>query len=109
MRSNCKPVLQLKGDFSKFLEELLFRTCHARVRFLDRTQKFLLLYLNMISPQTNFKILEANEGIISDGVSFHIVIDGWIGQFEFFKRNATKDIFEIIFQNFLNSSFSNIS
>ena len=28
-----------------------------------------------------------------------------MGQFELFKRNATKDIFLIIFQNFLNSSF----
>ena len=36
------------------------------------------------------------------------VIGGWIGQFEFFKSNSSEDIFLIIFQNFLNSSFSNI-
>ena len=90
----CKLVLQVKGDFSKFLEELLFGTYHARVEFLDRAQKFLLLHLNMIPPKTNFKILETNKGNICGGVSFRIVIDGWIGQFKFFKRNATKDIFQ---------------
>ena len=62
----------------------------------------------MIPPQINFKILEANERNISGGVSFRIVMGGWIGQFEVFKRNATKDIFMIVFQNILNSSFSNI-
>ena len=61
----------------------------------------------MIPSQTNFKILEANKGNIWGGVSFRIVIGECIGQFELFKRNATKDIFLIIFQNFLNSSFSN--
>ena len=102
----CTPV---KRELLKIPKTTTFRnipcTC---VRFLNRTQKFLLLYLNMIPPQTNFKILEANKGNICGGVSFRIVIGGWIGQFEFFKRNATKDIFLIIFQNFLNSSFSNI-
>ena len=39
---------------------------------------------------------------------FRIVIGGWIEQFELFKKNATKDIFLIILQNFHNSSFSNI-
>ena len=62
----------------------------------------------MIPPQTNFKLLEPNIGNIYGGVSFRIVIGGWIGQFELFKRNATKDIFLIIFQNFLNSGSSNI-
>ena len=63
----------------------------------------------MIPPQTSFKILEANKGNICDGVSISTVIGGWIGQFNFLKRNATKDILPIIFQNFLNSSFFNIS
>ena len=36
---------------------------------------------------------------------FGIVIGGWIGQLEFFKRNAIKDIF---FDNFLNINFSNV-
>ena len=39
---------------------------------------------------------------------FAIVIGGQIRQLKFFKRNATKDVFLIIFQNFHNSSFSNI-
>ena len=50
--NSTKSVLQLWGNFSKFLGELLFGTYHTRVRFLDRTQKFLLLYLNVIQPQT---------------------------------------------------------
>ena len=57
---------------------------------------------------TNFKILETNKRNICGGVGFRIVIGGWIGQFKFFKRNATKDIFLIIYQNFRNISFSNI-
>ena len=95
-----KHVLQLKGNFKKFLGELLFETCHARVRFLDRTQKFLLLYLKRFhhrrSP-TNFKSLKTNKGNICSGVSFRVVIGGWIERLEFFKRNAAKDIFLIIF------------
>ena len=39
---------------------------------------------------------------------FVIVIGGYIGQLEFFKRNVTKDVFLIIFKNFHNSSFPNI-
>ena len=35
---------------------------------------------------------------------FGIVIGGWIGQLEFFKRNVTKDVFLIIFQDFNSSS-----
>ena len=57
---------------------------------------------------TNFKILKANKGNICGGVRLRLVIGGWIGQLKFFKRDATKDIFLIIFQNFLNNSFSNI-
>ena len=40
--------------------------------------------------------------------AFAIVIGGYIGQLKIFKKNATKDIFLIIFQNFNNSCFSNI-
>ena len=39
---------------------------------------------------------------------FGIVIGGWIGQFELFKSNTTKDVFSLILQNSQNSSFSNI-
>ena len=39
---------------------------------------------------------------------FCIVKGGWTGQIEFFKRNATKEVFLIILQNFRNSNFSNI-
>ena len=58
--------------------------------------------------QTNIKILKINKGIICGGVSFPKVIGEWIGQFGFIKRNATKDVFFLFFQNFLNVSFSNI-
>ena len=57
---------------------------------------------------TNLKILRTNKGNSFSGVSFlysYIWVD-WTVQF--FKRNATKDVFEIIFHNFHNSSFSNI-
>ena len=37
-----------------------------------------------------------------------IVTYGSIGQLKCFKRNATKDVFLIIFQNFHNSSFSSV-
>ena len=57
---------------------------------------------------TNFKILETNKENICGRISFRIVISGWIGQLQCFKRNTTEDVFLIIFQNFLNSSFSNI-
>ena len=57
---------------------------------------------------TNFEILKANKGNICGGVCLRLVIGGWIGQLKFFKRNAIKDIFLIIFQNFLNNGFSNI-
>ena len=39
---------------------------------------------------------------------FGIVVAGWIGQLKFFKRNAVKDVFLIIFQNFHNSNFSSV-
>ena len=39
---------------------------------------------------------------------FDIVVGGWIGQLKFFKRNAIKDAFLIIFQNFHNSNFSSV-
>ena len=57
---------------------------------------------------TNLKILRTNKGNSFSGVSFlysYIWVD-WTVQF--FKGNATKDVFEIIFHNFHNSSFSNI-
>ena len=106
--------LLLKGDLSKFLEELLFGTYHALVRFLDRVAKpwsfcyFVKKWFHHRRSPTNFKILETNLGNICSRMSFRIVISGPIGQLQFFKRNTTKDDFFIIFQNFLNSSFSNI-
>ena len=39
---------------------------------------------------------------------FSIEIVGCTGQLEFFKRNATKDVFLISFQNFHRSRFSSI-
>ena len=37
--ANYTMQLLLKKEFSKFPEKLLFRTYHARVRFLDRVAK----------------------------------------------------------------------
>ena len=37
---------------------------------------------------------------------FSIAMDRWIGQLEVFKKNATKDAFLIMFQNFHKNSFS---
>ena len=54
------------------------------------------------------KILGAYTGNTCGGVSFRCSYTWSIGQLKFFKRNATKDVFLIIFQNFHNSSFSNI-
>ena len=54
---------------------------------------------------TNLKILRTNKGNTFSGVSFlysYIWVD-WTVQF--FKRNATKDVFEIIFHNFITAVF----
>ena len=51
----------LKEDFSKFLEELLFGTYHARVRFLDRVGKhksfcyFTIKWLHHGRSHSNFE------------------------------------------------------
>ena len=65
----CKPVLQLKEEFSKFLEELLFGTYHKRVGFLDKTEKFLLLSTtDALKPILKFS-KQAKENICG-GVNF---------------------------------------
>ena len=108
----CKPHFLIKGDFSKFLEGLLFGTYHALLRFLDRVAKpwsscyFIKKWFHHRRSPTNFKILETNKGNICSRMSFRIVISEWIGQLQFFKKGTTKDVFLIIFQSFLNSSFS---
>ena len=50
---------------------------------------------------------QTKEILVVDSV-FRIFIGGWIGLIELFKRNAAKDVFSIILQNFHNNSFSNI-
>ena len=54
------------------------------------------------------KFLRTNKGTLAVESFFGIVIGGWIGQLEFFERNAIKYVFLIIFQNFHNSNFSNV-
>ena len=112
--STVSLQLLLKGDFSKFLEELLFGTYHALLRFLDRVTKpqsfcyFIKKWFHHRRSPTNSKILETNKGNICSRISFQIVMSGWIGLLQFFKRNTAKDVFLIIFLNFFKSSFSNI-
>ena len=48
---------------------------------------------------------EQKEEILAVESVFGIVICGWIGQLEFFKRNAIKDIFV---DNFHNIDFPNV-
>ena len=51
---------------------------------------------------------ETKETLAVESV-FGIFIGEWIGQLEFFKRNAFKDIFLLInFQNFLYINFFNV-
>ena len=106
--------LLLKRDFSKYLEELLFGTYHACVGVLDRVAKpwsfyyFFKKWFHHRRSQIKFKILETNNKKIYGRISFRIAVSGWIGQLHFFKRNTTKDVFLLIFQSFLNCSFSNI-
>ena len=54
------------------------------------------------------KFLRINKGNTCGESVFGIVIGRWIGQLEFFKRNAIKDIFLIISQNFHNINFPNV-
>ena len=56
--------------------------------------------------QQYWKLSEQTKEILVVDSVFHIV--GWIGLFQLFRRNATKDAFLIILQNFHNSNFSNI-
>ena len=55
----------------------------------------------MIPPQTLsqqvWSFLEQTKETLAVESVFGIVIGGWIGQLEFFKRNAIKDVF---FDNF---------
>ena len=50
---------------------------------------------------------QTKEILVVDSV-FRIGIGGWIGLFEFFRKNATKDVFLIILKSFHHSSFSDI-
>ena len=105
----------LKGDFSKFLEGLLFGTSHAPVDFSTELQNSEVSVTLLKSDSTAdplpaiLKILGTSKGNTCVESVFFIVIGGWIGQVEFCKRNATKDgVFLIIFQYLHNNSFSNI-
>ena len=68
--------LLVKGDFSKFLEELLFETYRARVRFLGKIAKRRsFCYLPKADSTTEvlpaiLKILRTNKGNTCDRLSF---------------------------------------
>ena len=107
--------LLLKGDFSKFLEKPLFGTYHARVRFFSTELQNAEVSLTLLKCDSTtdalpaiLKFLRTNKGTLAVESFFGIVIGGWIGQLEFFERNAIKYVFLIIFQNFHNSNFSNV-
>ena len=102
--------LLLKRDFSKFQEKLLFGI--YILDFSTELQNAEVSVALLRSDSTTalpaiLKILGTKETLASKSV-FGVVIGGWIWQLEFFKRNATKDVFLVIFQNFHKSSFSNI-
>ena len=62
----------------------------------------------MLSLQFRSFSEETKETLVVELV-FGIFIGGWIGQLEFIKRNAIKDIFLLInFQNFHYINFSNV-
>ena len=77
------------------------------------TQKFLLLYWKVISSQTLSQQFwsfseQTKKKIVVESV-FGIVISGWIGKLEFFKRNAIKDgVIFFYFPKFHNSDFSKV-
>ena len=89
--------LLIKGDFSKFLEELLFGTYRARLDFsveLQNAEVFDTLpkgYSTTEALPAFLKILRTNKGNICGGLSFTY---RWaVGQFELFKKIATKVVF----------------
>ena len=68
----------------------------------------LFLILTQTLSQQISKFSEQTKETLAVEPVFCIVKSGWIGLIEFFKRNATKEPFLIILQDFQNSSFSNI-
>ena len=106
--------LLLKGEISKFLEKLLFGTYHARVRFLDRVAKrrsfCYLLKSDFITEafQAILKFLRTNKGNNCARVSSRHRYR-WV---DCAAQNVSKEHYQrrffIIFQNFQNSSFSNV-
>ena len=102
--------LLVKGDFSKFLEELLFGTYLALLGFSTELQNAEVFVTLLKGDSTTdalpaiLKILRTSKGNTCGGLSFPYS-HRWIGQFELFKRIATKDVFLIILQNFHSSSF----
>ena len=65
-----------------------------------KRQKFLLLYQNVIPPQTLsqqfWSFSEQRKETLTVESVFGTVICGWIRELEFFKRDAIKDIFFLI-------------
>ena len=67
--------------------------------FFDRVAKWRSFsYFTKSDPTTDalpaiLKFLRTNKGTLAVESSFGIVIGGWIGQLEFFKRNALNTFF----------------
>ena len=107
-------LLLLKGDFSKCLGELAFWNvlcaCWTELQNPDVSATSLKSDFAADDLKPILKFSKQGNEIFAIESAFELVGEGGgIGQLQFFKRNTTKDDFVIIFQNFLNSSFSNIS
>ena len=102
----CKPATLLKGEFSKFLEKPFFGTYHARVSFFSTELQKLEVSLTLLKCDSTTDALPAILNFLrtNKGNTYRWVV----GQPGFFKRNAIKDIFLIIFQNFHNINFSKV-
>ena len=94
----------------KFLEELHFGTYHGHARFVNRAAKrrsFGYFTQNLFHHRRSSIKFENSQQIketFTVESLFGTAIDGWIGQLNFFERNATKDFFPIISENFHDSS-----
>ena len=93
--------LLVKGDFSKFLEELLFGTYRGSFCYFTKSDS------TTDALPAILKNLQTNKGNTCGGLTFPYS-HRWVDWAELFKRIGTKDVCLIILQNFHNSSFSNI-
>ena len=92
--------MRWKGDFSEFLEELLFEISTK----LQNAEIFLVTLLKSASIIASHPIISKILGTLAEnicgGFSLSMVIGGWTGEIILLKWNATLDVFPGIFQNF---------